>query len=248
MAFFSSTDVSTLRSAFTATKVERDRASLKFISDAVSKDILSRLEHYRETIMSDLQQQMKDTYGSFVTVPIWTFQTCMWNTPPPWTLTGSEYCDAFQARREALEKIHNAQWETICEDYEHNSDYNVLIQDISMSNLVRRSDVLDRLSNGFGLNFRVSWERGDIVHSEDEFTLYQSRILLHYYPKGRPAWYIKHLAKNTIDLVYQSNRELNVRGLYRYVIEPPMTPPLRPQTPSSPPRLMRSSAYTEMEL
>jgi hypothetical protein len=244
MSFFSSSDLSTLQSTFVDTKRARDRMRFRSMSDAVSRDILLSLAPLRDTLMSELQTQMQFANGSHVSIPIWTFQSRVWNTPAPWTLTGSAREEASQARRDALEQICANEYETVCEQYEHYLGHDVLARWISMTHLLRRSDVLDRLSNGFGTNFRVSWERGEVSRYADEFTIYQSRILLHYYPRGRPAWYTERLARYPTPPVGESGCELRVRGLNVYSVAPPpppMTPPLRARTSSGPPPLVRPS-------
>ena len=244
MSFFNSSDLSTLHSTFVDTKRARDRMRFRSTSDAVSREILTSLAPLRDTLMSELQTQMQFANGSHVTIPIWTFQSRVWNTPAPSTLAGSAREQASQARRDALEQICANEYETVCEEYEHYLGHDVLARWISMTDLLRRSDVLDRLSNGFGANFRVSWERGEVIRYEDEFTLYRSNILLHYYPRGRPAWYTERLTRYPTIRVGESGCELRVRGLNVYSVAPPpppTTPPLRARTSTAPPPLVRPS-------
>ena len=214
----------------------RERRRLMPFSIMLSREILQTLR--RDRILSEFQEQIPLTNGSYVTIPIWSFVDRMWNTPPPWTLPSAAQPEATRIRQSAVERIQDDELETVCEHVE-----SVLVDRVSVTDLVKKSDLLDRLAEAFGPNFRVSWERNEAIHDEDEYTLYSAHIALHFYPNGRPQWYKDHLASTPVTPISNSFEvEMHIRGRYGpYMYRAPMTPPLRARTSTAPPPLVRPS-------
>ena len=226
-------------------KSARDRRRYLNLSHAVSREILDTLAPVRDTLVSEFQEQMKIANGSYVTIPIWTFAHRVWNTPAPWTLPADEREEATRQRTEAADRIEDNDYESVTEHYFSFLGDDYPVTRVSITELVRRSDLLDRLAEAFGPNFRLSWEWNEVVHDEDQFTIYEARILLHYYRRGRPAWYVERLAQTPL-LPADEGRalEMQVRGMWgRYIPTPPapVTPPLRARPTVLPPAVIRAS-------
>lgn len=255
MALFNSSQISQIYCSAEMRSREISARDLQCYSDALYNIIINDVSARRDELFNEFMETIKHANSTrSLTLPIWNYNVRYYRE------SKAEYNKRIGELEysEWMKKIgeRKVQDDMICDNGWHWTVGGMNAVPVPVDIIFKKTDIYQRLAISLlpDMDIIVRTRVNDIVHQTGEYVIANKELILDYYPDGiRSYWQNKVLDKARAKYKdYKTTTEIVmprlIGPLYASSVSPPMTPPLRCQTPSSPPRLMRSSAYTETEL
>ena len=257
MALFNNFDIAdVIGEAYRHNKkvVEQD---LQQYNDMLFKIIADEINGKREDILNQFKTKIQETSGkvNVVSIPLWTYNVRHFFTPREIYLAELEnmpYTDRIDRvnadeERDAVYSANGWHWTIglMSPVQWLDEETNWTLRPVPVDLIVRKTDLLHRLSNLFQGHVWITREYVGFVHEDQHCQARKIVLRAHFHVKGLNRYKYKVNALNAAKAKYLNYSEIERYDGYKPILtgpglEPPQTPPASPtQTPAEPPPVQR---------
>lgn len=205
LSFFTTKEQMDLRTSWGKRELEVEEETLQPYCDLLMTQIMNDVRWKKDEILAALQEKTKTAkHKADLCVPFWSYNSVIYKQSRQEAFGGRSY---FTDQDEIREKGYDWTLKTEryvtdpaeLEEIGHFPEYDgpsaevTKLRPVRVDRVVKRSDLLLRLSKNFGMNFWVSTRLGKIIHECESYTAYKVELVLNFFPSGLPEHRIKAL-------------------------------------------------------
>lgn len=202
--FFSPKERIDLRASWAKREQDLEEETLQPYCDLLFTQIMNDIRWKKDELFSALQGKTKTVrHKADMCVPFWTYNAVTYKQSRDEPISMSHYADRDKIRQKGYDwTLMTERYVTNPEELEemgHYPEYDgpsmevTKLYPVRVDRVVKRTDLLARLSKEFGVNFWVTRRRGESIHDCESYTAYKVDLVLNFFPSSLPEYKLKPL-------------------------------------------------------